>query len=191
MLHTQLLAAAFALIALVVAGCGGTSEKTSSATTAAATGTTAVASTPTTTSSSTTTQDATTPASSGKALTRTVFVADANTICARVNAKRAASAIGTAKSFALLKGLAAEEKQGAAELAKLVPPAEMAHEWEKFIEEAEAVASYTAKYGEYSETKATRIPAAIRSMLALGSVDVQRMVAIAKHNHITQCAQTS
>jgi hypothetical protein len=144
MLYAQL---ALALIAttLVAAGCG--SSKNSSATTAA-TATPTTASVATTPSTATTT----TGAATGKALTRSQWIAKGDSICARANTRVSSITIVNAREFARqIPQVALYNRTETGELSRLVPPAPMASDWARILKEYEAYDEYTNRIAQYAQ----------------------------------------
>src|SRR5580693_5178516 len=106
------------VVTLSVAGCGGSSKPSPKPTQAAQT------------------QAAPPPTQSttGRPLTREQLIAQADAICYKVNVKLASTVITSQRDLAQqLPVLAATERNAAAALSKLVPPASMAADWKVIL----------------------------------------------------------
>ncbi|HXQ01078.1 MAG TPA: hypothetical protein VN845_13565 [Solirubrobacteraceae bacterium] len=120
MLNMHLVAAAFAVTALVASGCGGSSKTTTTGTTTAAN----VSSTETTTQATTTAP--TVKIATGTPLTRATLIADAEAICAKANAKTSVLVVSSINALTrTYPQIAIYNRTEAGELAKLVPPTTM------------------------------------------------------------------
>jgi hypothetical protein len=172
MSHPRLALLALTAIALAASGCGG-SSKTESTTTAAST------TTPATTAAAKT--------EAGKSLTRTELIAEADTICARLNAKRAAYPIRTRQDYArVLPLLAAYDRAAAAEMSKLAPPASMANDWKLIVADTQTLADDTSRLSAYIASSNSQAGSALLS--AVAKVD-QQTLATAKYAGFKDCAR--
>ncbi len=184
MSSTRFAALALAALALGAAGCGG-SKKSSSQTEAATTSASQTQTTTTPTSTSTTTNTVTPPGGAEG----TAFVAKADLICHRVNIKRASTRITTAATIVrLVPQLAAYERAAYAELGKLTPPAAMVDDWKKLVSAAETYARDSGKVATSLQARNLKLAG---SQLASASTAQSHMLAIAKRNGFTDCAQAS
>jgi hypothetical protein len=127
--------------------------------------------------------------SSPKPLTRAELTAKANAICKTVTAKLASKTINTEKDVArVAPELVASEQSALVELSKLIPPAELANDWKRFIAGASTLAENTAKLGEYA--KANNLKAA-SPLITSSETLQQQMRAIAKRDGLTKCEQVA
>jgi hypothetical protein len=181
MLHARLATVALATAATAVAGCGGSSKnaQTGSVTSQAA-------------SKSITTHgesSSNAKSASGKSLTRAQLVARGNEICARVNAKRAATSITThSQLLTLVPRLAAFEESAALEMGKLLPPASMAADWRQIVSTAELIAADTANLG--LALRKTDLAKATASFNADASTR-RAALALAERDGFKECLHTS
>ncbi len=181
MLHTQLAALVLAATSLAASGCGGSSKTettTSTATTAAATGTTAQALPPAT------------PAAiaPGKPLTRAQLIATADAICASANKK--VDTVNEVTQSQIEHGFpqaAIYESAETEELAKLVPPAEMAHDWAVIVGDFHRYVDYANAAARYADAK--NLKAAIPLFKPAEAIH-ERLNAIAKRDGFKYCSTT-
>jgi hypothetical protein len=126
---------------------------------------------------------------SSKTLTRAELITKANAICARVNTKRASTHYRTLPEVARsAPRLASYEQAAAAELGKLVPPAEMSNDWQQIVANARALAGYTLQIGEYAKAKNV---AAAQPLLTSIRASNHQLVATARAVGLTECSRTS
>ncbi|HEY5194453.1 MAG TPA: hypothetical protein VIJ39_11365 [Solirubrobacteraceae bacterium] len=127
--------------------------------------------------------------SSAKPLTRAELTAKANVICKTVTTRFASKSINSQQEMArVIPELAAFEQTALAELSKLVPPAELANDWKKFVAGAETLAENTAKLGEYAKAKNIK---AAGSLITGSEAIQQQMRATAKQDGITACEKVT
>jgi hypothetical protein len=127
--------------------------------------------------------------SSSKPLTRAELTAKANAICEGVTAKLKSKTIKSQQDIArVAPELASFEQRALIDLSKLVPPAELANDWKRFIAGAQTLAENTARLGEYA--KANNLKAA-RSLIASSETVQQRMVSTAKRDGLKACEQVA
>lgn len=127
--------------------------------------------------------------SSPKPLTRAELTAKANAICKTVSTKLSSKTIKTQQDIARVAAeLASFEQQALGELSKLVPPAELASDWQQFVAGAETLAENTAKLGEYARSNNLK---AGRSLIASSQKVQQQMTATAKRDGLTACEQVA
>lgn len=138
---TRLAALGLMLTTLAASGCGGSTKSPSQAT-------------PTTQAASTASAEEVSHAQhQTPPLTKSQLIAKADTICRRVNAKRASIIIKTPQDFPrLLPGLATYEYAAVVEMRKLTPPASMKTSWQKIITGAKLTADAAAARGKYVTT---------------------------------------
>ncbi|MGA9283821.1 MAG: hypothetical protein WBV85_00090 [Solirubrobacteraceae bacterium] len=149
---------ALAAVALAVSGCGKSSKAESTSTSAENTPTTQATTTQATTS---TTPAATKTTSTGEVklkagapLSRAVWIAKGDAICARANIARHAQAAKTeAQIVRLIPQVAAHDHLEAVELSKLVPPANRQSDWKILVGDAQKTSEYAIQLGEYAEAK--------------------------------------
>lgn len=127
---------------------------------------------------------------SSKALTRAELTNKTNDICRRVNAKM--ERLGNqAKDITELGKLAprflAYEQGALTELGRLVPPAELADDWKLILADAQTLADYTAKLGEYGRTKNV---AGQRKIILSSQQAQQHLLETAKRDGFTDCKGT-
>ncbi len=178
MLHAQIVALALVATTFVASGCGGSSKAAS----------TAVSTTVAQTSvSTTTTAPATTiKISSGRPLSRSTWIAKAETICGRTNTELDTIRIKTEQQFAsLLPQAAAYDHAEATELSKLVPPTTMADDWRQIVTDFQ-------KFGEYTQVVANYALAdnltGARSIYVKGKRTHEQATRIAKHDGFKECS---
>ncbi len=178
MLRVRTAVIALAATTLAISGCGG-SSKTTGTTSAAATG-------PSTTTSAATT---TTAAESGRPLTRSELIVEANAICAHLNADLKAVNVHTVAEYGTaLPRLAAQEQAGFAELGTLKPPAPMVAEWHRIVTGGETVAG---DINRLAGAVASRDGSLARTLNLAGEKARDSIHAIAKRDHFTECARFS
>lgn len=179
---TRLTALAFALTALmlITTGCG----KSASSKDSASSSTTAQ--TPTNTQSTTTPKTSThlTITHTGP-LTRTQLIAEANTICSRLNARRSTTVIRNQQDFErVVPALVAYELAGATEMSKLTPPASLTQSWHQVITGTRTIAEATG----HTYVEETSGPNAKTIDVSLGN-GIKELVDAAKHIGLNECAQ--
>jgi|GEM_PF-2413072 len=193
MLVINLTALALVATALTAAGCG--SSKSDSTTTSAAT-TTPASSVATTTASTEATTPVTPPAhlvtvtvkaATGTPLSHAAWVAKANAACARLNGELERVHVSAASEIPrILPQTSAYERHEVAQLAKLVPPASGAHDWQQLLDASLQRAEDTAKI--VSEVKAGSSPLSTPLALAVRELE-ERIDRIAAHAGLRACAQ--
>lgn len=125
--------------------------------------------------------------SSEKPLTRAELTAKANAICKTVTARFASRSIGNSKELArVIPELASFEQNALAELSKLVPPAELADDWKKFVSGAETLAENTSKLSEDVKAKGLKNAG---SLIAQSEAIQQQMQATARRDGLVGCEQ--
>jgi hypothetical protein len=158
MLKMHLVAAAFAVTALVASGCGGSSKTTTTGPTTAAN----VSSTETTTQTVTTTP--TVKVATGAPLSRATLIADAEAICAKANAKTSVLTVSSIPALArTYPQIALYNRTEAGELAKLVPPAAMVPTLTAMIDDLNLHSQYLIVAAHDVEQKSKSI---VQSLLA-------------------------
>jgi hypothetical protein len=146
-ISTRLFALSLVAGGLVLYGCGGSSKGGS-------TGSTAVTKPAATTSASQPNASPSTSVTvaSGAPLTRASWIAEGDSICARLNAQLAVTDVKTARDFArALPQAAAYERAALARLAALVPPASKRRDWQEFLRYTQEGAANTAKLGQSAQ----------------------------------------
>jgi hypothetical protein len=125
--------------------------------------------------------------SSGGPLTRSQLIAQGDTICYRLNAKRSSTRISRPQDYAReIPALAAYELTGAEEMAKLAPPATMARDWRQMFASAQQIAVITNRFGMTAATKNEKL---IRKEdIEIGNAQT-RLVSAAKHAGFKDCAK--
>lgn len=144
----QMAALALAAVSFTAAaGCGGSSKAESK---------TSVGSVPVTTvAGATTPASVTLPAvtvavGSGRPLTRAQWLARGDRICRRYQTEIEALSVNSITELPrIMPQLAAYVRAKVTQLAKLVPPATKARDWQQFLNESLQVAEASAKLGEY------------------------------------------
>jgi hypothetical protein len=127
--------------------------------------------------------------SSAKPLTRAELTAKADAICKTVTAKLAGTNIKTQQDIGrVAPELASFEESALAQLSKLVPPADLAEDWKKFVAGAQTLAENTSKLGEYA--KANKLKQA-RGLIESSQQVQQGMVTIAKRDGLKSCEQVA
>jgi hypothetical protein len=125
--------------------------------------------------------------SSEKPLTRAELTAKANAICKTVTTRFASKNISTKQELAkVIPELASFEQNALAELSKLIPPAELAGDWKKFVTGAETLAENTSKLGEDAKSKGLK---GAGGLIAQSEAIQQKMREIAKRDGILGCEQ--
>jgi hypothetical protein len=182
MLHTSLAAAALAATAVAIAGCGGSSKTGSTATSAASTSaqtSSAQTNTPTATSQEIKLQ-------SGTPLSRGVWIAEGDAICARANIHRHAQTAKTDQEIArLAPQVSGYDHIEATELSKLVPPTAKAKDWRVIVTDAQKLSELTARFGEYAQTN--KIHEAQPMLIAAANVQ-QQLTTIAQRDGFKICS---
>lgn len=147
MLHVQLGALALTLLAtmLAAAGCGGSSKTTE---TTASTTTTTGASTPAVPTTASV-PAVTVTVASGKPLSRAQWIAKGDAICVRLSNELEGLSVKKAAELPRVLPLeAAYVRNEVAQLAKLVPPASKASDWQQFLTAGLQWAEGSAKLAE-------------------------------------------
>jgi hypothetical protein len=166
MLHTQLAALALAAAAVIASGCGSSKNESTAAST----------STPSTTAT----------AATGAPLSLARWISEGNAICKNTEAKLATLNAHTQAQLANELPLAASYYTvQAEELAKLVPPKSMAHDWEQIIDDIHLFSEYTDKAAEYIKT-AHKVDG---PALAKATNLQRQVVAMVKHDGFTHCVR--
>lgn len=186
MLREQLAAFVLAVSMLVVAGCGG-SSKSGSATTAANTAVSSTTTATTATSSATLPPVVAVPVARGKPLTRARWLANGDAICTRLFGEvKQLSVKGVNELPRVLPQAAAYERATVAELAKIVPPASKANDWETFLRTFLRSTQVEVKLAEYGKLGGaiTRSPVATAWL-----TDQSKLRNIAKHDGFKVCSR--
>jgi len=167
--------AAFALAApLLIGGCGGSKSSDKSKSTAQ-------------TPSTAQTQLPGPSAPPGKPLSRSVLIAKADAICARVNARRSSIKLRSIQDYTTqLPPLAAYERASATELSRLAPPASIAKDWNRLVTDTRTIAAETLKISEYADAQ-SRVRGDT-AFLAVNSAQRQ-MASIASRVGLRECGQ--
>jgi hypothetical protein len=125
--------------------------------------------------------------SSAKPLTRAELTAKANAICKTVTARFASENVNSQKTLAtVIPQLASFEQNELAKLSKLVPPAELADDWKKFVDGAETLAENTAKLDEYVKAKSIK---GAGGLITRSEATQRQMQATARRDGIVGCEQ--
>ena len=176
--HLRLVAVALATTSIAASGCGG-SSKTSSGT----------ASTPTGSSTSHTESSPTEPSTQTGPLTRAELIAQADTICRRLNQKRLSTTVGARQTYAdVLTPVAAYDQAAAAQMRKLTPPASIAKDWNQIVSGTQAIAdamTATVAYAKAGKLKEAE-PLSIKLERA-----TQQILSAAKRAGFKDCARRS
>jgi hypothetical protein len=162
------------LVAVVVAGCGGSSSGGTSATSAVAT-----------TSSST---SAATPASTQAAPSSSMASA-AEKICGELNAKLAAETKAIKSLSAIPSAVSRRvpmEKAALSELAKLKPPAGIARAWAQIIAYRRTLEGDLVRYGEKIRRKEFN---SINVLTAANATVERELLAVGQRTGFEQCAR--
>lgn len=187
MLHVHLAAPALVL-ALVVAGCGG-SSKSSSQTTPVAQTTSSTSTAQTTPATQTGTSTQTSQVSSGKPLGQAELAAAANAICGRIRTHLSHNRFKTQKEIgAAAPGISAYEHASLLEMEKLVPPASLASDWKQILDGVKTLSSDAATIGVYARADRLETPAG-RSMLVVTGQHGTVAASIARRDGMEQCAE--
>jgi len=190
-LQANLAALALCAAALIVAGCGKSESTSSTVATTTATTSSAATSTPSSTSTSDAGSSALPPeapvkVATGTPLTSAQLIAQGDAICQRAN--KLVDTVDVSNRSEIYGSFARAEVYEAAEaseLAKLVPPASMAHDWEQII-------SGFHRYVEYAKVVARDAQA--KNLKALGVLIKpaeavhERLNAIALHDGFKYCS---
>jgi hypothetical protein len=125
--------------------------------------------------------------SGAKPLTRAELTAKANAICKTVTGKFASKSLNSQQQLAsVVPQLAGFEQKALAELSKLVPPAELADDWKKFVDGAETLAENTAKLSEYVKAKNLK---GAGSLITRSEATQAQMRATARRDGIVGCEE--
>jgi predicted lipid-binding transport protein (Tim44 family) len=182
MLHIRLAALGLVTTALVAAGCG-SSSKTSSTQKSAA-------------NSAVSTPAVSTPASppttkaklaTGKALTKAQLIAKADAICARSNAKTSAIPARSVQDLPrVLPQVAIYNRAEAAELAKLVPPSSLTHDWSQMINDLELHSHYSEEVVQLMKSSK---PEAAGQPFHQSTVVLEDLLTRARHDGFKRCSR--
>ena len=177
----QLAAMALAGAVLTAVGCG-SSSKTGSTTSAAV----LPAQSSTAAQTSTTGSIEEIKVSTGKPLSRAVWIAKADAICGRANVKLSSTTAKTTQDFArLLPQAAGYERIEATELAKLVPPHGREGDWQQIVSALQKFSELSLKAGEYAQVNNWK---AATPVAVAGNKAQLEMVAIAKRDGFKVCS---
>jgi hypothetical protein len=180
MLHSQISALALVAITVAATGCG-SSKNGLTASTGNASDTTITAPTTATTTSPTPTLMV--KVASGKHLSRAQWIAKGDAICSHLEAVLETNNSKTAGPLRVLPQAVAYERAAVAELARLVPPATMANDWQQFLSARLQMAEDGAKLAEAPSDAITKSPltAAIKTIYG-------RLTTIARRDGFKACA---
>jgi hypothetical protein len=154
--------------ALVASGCGGSSK---GASTAASAANAAVASG---------------AKPSGKPLSRLELIARGDAICYRLNARRSSSTMSRPQDYErIVPALAAYELAATTEMAQLVPPASMAHDWQRMVAGSRTIAETTGRFHTYAEASGNKFAHEMDLVLGKG---IDELTQAAKHAGFKDCA---
>lgn len=182
MLHKYLVAFALAATTLAAAGCGGSSKAGSTSASAGTTPTTTTAAPVSTVPVPT----VTVKVASGKPLARARWIVKGDAICARFHAELEAVHVKRAAELPrVLPQVAAYERAEVVQLARLVPPASKASDWQQFLNATLQEAEASAKLVEYARLgdAITRTPLAA-TMISLHNYRTK----IAKRDDFKKCS---
>jgi hypothetical protein len=168
--HVKLVAIAMATTALAASGCGGSSKSSGGATSAtggAPAGTGASArSTP---------------------LTRAELIARGDTICRRVNQKRASTTIEPQQTYASAwTPLAVYAHAAAAEMDRLTAPPSMTKDWNRMVSSAQTIADIYSTAIRYAKAGKLDETAPLTAKLARAT---KEMLTTAKRQGFKDCAR--
>jgi hypothetical protein len=121
-----------------------------------------------------------------KGLSRAELIAKADPICRRTNDKLDSNPLTLQNVARIAPEAAAYEKQSAAELAKLAPPASMARDWKAIVDGFQITGEDLAKVGEYAKVK--NLKAAVLSAAKLSNAQHDRAVT-ASRNGFKDCSR--
>jgi uncharacterized protein YceK len=139
--HLTALALATTVLA---AGCGSSKSSTQATSTASSNQN----------ASSTQTASTTQPTAAGPPLAAAALITKADLICARLNAIRASNKIKSAQEYVRVTSeLSSDEQQALAEMAKLTPPASLAHTWDTMLAGYRTIATNIAIVSHDAATK--------------------------------------
>jgi hypothetical protein len=125
--------------------------------------------------------------STGKPLTRSQLIAEANAICARTNAELSAITLVTRKEVEReLPQETIYRTTEANELSKLVPPASMAREWSTVVNDFHTYAAYAQAAVPYARARNLR---AFVPLLRPAARVQERLQSDAAHIGIGHCAK--
>jgi hypothetical protein len=158
------------VVAVAVAGCGGSSRSAP-----------LVRSAPRGSSTTATTAGRRAP------LTRAELIARGDVICGRINAFISANPYRTPQDFPrIAPRLAAYEQAADLDLDKLVPPRSLAADWARILADARFLAVQTAKLGKAVEERGL---SAVPPMISATQPIQLQMLAIAKHDGFKICSR--
>lgn len=163
------------------AGCGGSSKAGSTSASGV------VAATETTQSTAVPTRVAAVKIASGKPLSRRSWIAKGEEICGRLNAELASIKIRVMAEIArVLPQATAYERTAIGQLAKLVPPASKAHDWQQFLTESLQFAENSARLVNYARLgdSITRSPLAVQTRELR-----EHLIKIPKRDGFKECAR--
>jgi hypothetical protein len=127
--------------------------------------------------------------SSSKPLTRAELTVRANAICKTVTSKLASKSASTEQQLAhVATELASFEQTALIELSRLVPPAELANDWKKFVAGAQTLAENTSKLGVYVKGGSLK---SAKGLIVSSETVQQQMRAIAKRDHLAECEEVA
>jgi hypothetical protein len=121
-------------------------------------------------------------------LSKADLITQADAICRRINARRAATKINNTRDYVrFVPQLAAVETTGAAEMTRLVPPAPLAQDWHTIVRDSQTIAVLTTQLGELAAANDLR-----ESDPVLAKLEPPRrqLVLTAKRDGFTECAVT-
>jgi outer membrane murein-binding lipoprotein Lpp len=127
--------------------------------------------------------------SSSKPLTRAELTVKANAICRTVTTKLRSKTARTNQDIArIAPELAGFEQTALSELSKLVPPASMANDWQRFVAGAQTLAENTARLGEYAKTNNLK---AARPLITSSEAVQRQMQTTARRQGLKDCEQVA
>lgn len=186
MSRTRLAALTLAATALAASGCGGSSKNTASPSATATTGTIAAGGAG---ASESIPSPASIKAATGKPLSRARFIAAADAICAKTNTKLAAVTVITSKELARqLPQVVIYDATETDELSKLVPPASLAQDWSRILNDFHRFTEYSRAVAK--DVQAKNIKAASPSIVAAQKLH-QELNATATRDGFRHCNRTS
>jgi hypothetical protein len=120
-------------------------------------------------------------------LTRSEFIARADKICRRINAKRESFKIASKSDLAsVVPVLAAYEQAAVAEMRKLTPPASIARGWNQILEGADRLANATAELGEAAKANKIQQTGTLSKEAEKAN---EQVLVVSKREGIMDCAQ--
>jgi hypothetical protein len=122
----------------------------------------------------------------GKPLSRSQWLAEGDAICARTKAKTSVLTIKSIPDFArIYPQVAIYDRTEAAELNKLVPPATMAHDWTRIVNNIKLYAKYVSEVARHVQAKEQR---AAGKPFHLANVVLEELFTISKRDGFKQCS---